>query len=104
KDGRRPSVVRFGSLEEDVKRRDFTIGGMYLDPQTGRVIDLVGGMRDLRRGVIRSIGDPELRFAEDHLRMLRAIRFAARLNFSIDQATWSAIQRTATKIVQIAAE
>jgi poly(A) polymerase len=104
KDGRRPSSVRFGSLQEDVKRRDFTIGGMYLDPQTGRVIDLVGGMRDLRGGVIRAIGDPELRFAEDHLRVLRAIRFAARLNFSIDQATWSAIQRTAPKIAQIAAE
>ena len=104
KDGRRPSSVRFGSLEEDAKRRDFTIGGMYLDPHTGRIIDLVGGMRDLRGGVIRAIGDPELRFAEDHLRMLRAIRFAARLNFSIEQTTWAAIQRTATKISQIAAE
>ncbi len=103
-DGRRPSAVRFGTLEEDAKRRDFTIGGMYLDPQTGRVIDLVGGMRDLRAGVIRAIGDPDLRFAEDHLRMLRAIRFAARLNFSIDPFTWSAIQRNAGKIGQIAAE
>jgi tRNA nucleotidyltransferase (CCA-adding enzyme) len=103
-DGRRPSAVRFGTLEEDVKRRDFTIGGMYLDPQTGRIIDLVGGMRDLRAGVIRAIGDAELRFAEDHLRMLRAIRFGARLNFSIDPATWSGIQRTASKIGGIAAE
>ncbi len=103
-DGRRPSAVRFGTLEEDVKRRDFTIGGMYLDPATGRIIDQVGGMRDLRAGVIRAIGDPELRFAEDHLRMLRAVRFAARLNFTIDSATWSGIQRSASKISQIAAE
>jgi poly(A) polymerase len=103
-DGRRPSAVRFGTLEEDVKRRDFTIGGMYFDPQTGRIIDLVGGMRDLRAGVIRAIGDAELRFAEDHLRMLRAVRFAARLNFTIDPATWSGIQRSAGKIAQIAAE
>ena len=103
-DGRRPSAVRFGTLEEDVKRRDFTIGGMYLDPPTGQIIDLVGGMRDLRAGVIRAIGDAELRFAEDHLRMLRALRFAARLNFTIDPATWSGIQRSASKIGQIAAE
>jgi poly(A) polymerase len=103
-DGRRPSAVRFGTLEEDVKRRDFTIGGMYLDPATGQIIDLVGGMRDLRAGVIRAIGDAGLRFAEDHLRMLRAIRFAARLNFTIDPATWSGIQRSASKIAQIAAE
>jgi len=103
-DGRRPSAIRFGTLEEDVKRRDFTIGGMYLDPDSGRIIDLVGGMRDLRAGVIRAIGDSELRFAEDHLRMLRAVRFAARLNFTIDPATWSGIQRSSTKIAQIASE
>jgi poly(A) polymerase len=103
-DGRRPSAVRFGTLEEDVKRRDFTIGGMYLDPATGQIIDLVGGMRDLRAGVIRAIGDAEQRFAEDHLRMLRALRFAARLNFTIDPATWLGIQHSAPKIAQIAAE
>jgi poly(A) polymerase len=103
-DGRRPSAVRFGTLEEDAKRRDFTIGGMYMDPQTGQVIDLVGGIRDLRAGIIRAIGDPDLRFGEDHLRMLRAIRFAARLNFSIEPMTWAAIQRNADKIGQIAAE
>lgn len=103
-DGRRPSTIRFGTLEEDVKRRDFTIGAMYLDPATGQVIDLVGGMRDLRAGVIRAIDDPELRFAEDHLRMLRAIRFAARLNFTIDSATWSGIRHNAAKISQIASE
>jgi poly(A) polymerase len=103
-DGRRPSEIRFGTLEEDVKRRDFTIGGMYLDFQTGQIIDLVGGRRDLRAGMIRAIGDPELRFAEDHLRMLRAVRFAARLNFTIHPATWSGIQRNAAKIAQISAE
>ena len=81
---------RFGSAlcEEDVKRRDFTIGGMYLDPDTGRIIDLVGGMRDLRARRHTRDRRPELRFAEDHLRMLRAVRFAARLNFTIDPATW----------------
>jgi poly(A) polymerase len=104
KDGRRPSAVRFGSLEEDVQRRDFTIGGMYFDPATNRVIDLVGGMRDLRAGVIRAIGDADQRFEEDHLRMLRAVRFAARLNFTIDPATWAGIRRSAAKITQIAAE
>jgi poly(A) polymerase len=103
-DGRRPSTVRFGTLEEDVKRRDFTIGGMYLDPANGQIIDLVGGRRDLRAGVIRAIGDAEQRFAEDHLRMLRALRFAARLNFTIEPATWAGIRQSAPKIALIAAE
>src|SRR5579885_1219559 len=85
-DGRRPSAVHFGSLEADAARRDFTIGGMSYDPAAGRVIDLVGGQRDLRAGIIRAIGDPRQRFAEDRLRMLRAIRFAARLDFSIEPA------------------
>src|SRR6202040_2263765 len=65
-DGRRPSSVRFGTIEDDVQRRDFTIGGMYFDPATDRIIDLVGGMRDLRAGVVRAIGHVEKRFAEDH--------------------------------------
>ena len=103
-DGRRPSSVRFGTLEEDVQRRDFTIGGMYLDPEDGRVIDLVGGMRDLRAGVIRAIGDADQRFAEDHLRLLRAVRFAARLDFTIEPATWAGIKRSAARITQISAE
>ncbi|MGH7932579.1 MAG: CCA tRNA nucleotidyltransferase, partial [Candidatus Binataceae bacterium] len=91
-------------IEEDVARRDFTIGGMYFDPETNRIIDLVGGLRDLRAGVIRAIGNVDERFAEDHLRMLRAVRFAARLNFSIDPATWRAIGRSAPAIANIAAE
>ncbi len=103
-DGRRPSAVRFGTIEEDAIRRDFTIGGMYYDPLAERLIDLVGGMRDLRAGVIRAIGNPYDRFDEDHLRILRGARFAARLNFTIDPATWAAIKRAAPSIVNIAAE
>jgi len=103
-DGRRPSAVRFGAIEEDAIRRDFTIGGMFYDPIADQLIDLVDGMRDLRAGIIRAIGNPDERFEEDHLRILRAIRFAARLNFTIDPATWSAMLRSAPKITQIAAE
>jgi poly(A) polymerase len=103
-DGRRPSAVRFGAIEEDAIRRDFTIGGMFYDPIADRLIDLVGGMRDLRAGIIRAIGNPDERFEEDHLRILRAIRFAARLNFTIEPATWAAMRRSAPKITQIAAE
>jgi poly(A) polymerase len=103
-DGRRPSAVSYGTIEEDVRRRDFTIGGMYFDPIDGRVIDLVGGLRDLRAGVIRAIGNPGERFREDHLRLLRAVRFAARLDFTIEPNTWSAIQRDAPAISRISAE
>lgn len=103
-DGRRPSAVHFGTLEADAMRRDFTIGGMYYDPVADRVIDLVGGQRDLRAGIIRAIGDPRQRFAEDRLRMLRAIRFAARLNFTIEPATMDAIERAAPAITEVSAE
>jgi poly(A) polymerase len=103
-DGRRPSAVHFGTIEEDVKRRDFTIGGMYYDPASDRIIDLVGGIRDLRAGLIRAIGDADLRFEEDHLRMLRALRFAARLGFAIDPATYTAIKRSAPMIGKISSE
>jgi poly(A) polymerase len=103
-DGRHPSAVRFGTIEEDVQRRDFTIGGMYFDPKTDRVIDLVGGVRDLRAGIVRAIGDVDVRFAEDHLRLLRALRFAARLGFAIDPATWAAIKRSAPSIASTSAE
>jgi poly(A) polymerase len=103
-DGRRPSAVHFGTLEADVVRRDFTIGGMYYDPAAGRVIDLVGGQRDLRAGIVRAIGNPRERFAEDRLRMLRAIRFAARLNFTIEPATMDAIRRAAPAITEVSAE
>ncbi len=103
-DGRHPSAVRFGTIEEDARRRDFTIGGMYLDPESGRVIDLVGGMRDLRAGIIRAIGDPRDRFKEDRLRVLRGARFAARLDFTIEPATWDAMKSAAPTITEIAAE
>ncbi|HLW69147.1 MAG TPA: CCA tRNA nucleotidyltransferase [Candidatus Binataceae bacterium] len=103
-DGRRPSAVRFGTLEEDARRRDFTIGGMYYDPAADRVIDLVGGRRDLRRGVIRAIGNPAERFEEDHLRILRAVRFAARLDFAIATETWDAMRQHAPSVERIAAE
>jgi poly(A) polymerase len=104
RDGRHPSSVRFGTIEDDVRRRDFTIGGMYFDPVSGRVIDLVGGLRDLRAGIVRAIGNVYERFEEDHLRMLRALRFAARLGFTIDPATWAAIKRSAPAIAHTSAE
>ncbi|HEY2105699.1 MAG TPA: CCA tRNA nucleotidyltransferase [Candidatus Binataceae bacterium] len=103
-DGRRPSAVHFGTLEADAVRRDFTINGMYYDPANGRFIDVVGGMRDLRAGIIRAIGDPRQRFAEDRLRMLRAIRFAARFNFTIEPATMDAIERAAPAINEVSDE
>jgi poly(A) polymerase len=103
-DGRHPSAVRFGAIEEDASRRDFTINGMFYDPIADRLIDLVDGMRDLRAGIIRAIGSPDERFEEDHLRILRAVRFAARFNFTIDPATWAAMKRSAPTIVDIAAE
>jgi poly(A) polymerase len=103
-DGRRPSAVHFGTLEADAARRDFTVGGMYYDPAADRVIDMVGGRRDLRAGIIRAIGNPRERFAEDRLRMLRAIRFAARLNFAIEPATMDAIRRAAPAITEVSAE
>jgi len=103
-DGRRPSAVSYGSLEEDIHRRDFTINGMVYDPLADRVIDLVGGQDDLRRGLVRAIGDPLARFKEDRLRMMRAVRFAASLNFEIDPPTFAAIQELAASISVISWE
>ena len=103
-DGRHPSHVRYGSLEEDVRRRDFTINGMIYDPIDDRVIDLVGGQNDLERRIIRAIGDPQARFAEDRLRMIRAPRFAASLKFAIDPATFEAIRQSAATVTQISWE
>jgi poly(A) polymerase len=98
-DGRRPDAVRFAlNPREDVIRRDFTINGMMLDPLTGEVLDLVGGNKDLESGIIRAIGDPEQRFAEDKLRMLRAVRFAARFEYQIENETKLAIERHAEEI------
>ncbi|MGZ8424563.1 MAG: CCA tRNA nucleotidyltransferase [Candidatus Binatia bacterium] len=103
-DGRRPSAVRYGTLEEDIHRRDFTINGMVYDPIADRVIDLVGGQEDLRRGLVRAIGDPQARLEEDRLRMIRAVRFAASLKFAIDPPTFAAIQSLAPSIAVISGE
>jgi poly(A) polymerase len=104
-DGRHPDRVDFTpSAEEDVRRRDFTINGLLLDPRTNQVLDFVGGREDLRAGVVRSIGDPDRRFGEDKLRMLRAVRFAARFGYRIDAATFDAIRKRAPEIIEVSAE
>ena len=104
-DGRHPDKVRFSKdPREDVERRDFTINGMMLDPATNEVLDFVGGRDDLKAGIVRAIGDPERRFAEDKLRMLRAVRFAARFDYKIDPATMEAIQKLAPQIRQVSCE
>jgi poly(A) polymerase len=103
-DGRRPDGVRFATPREDALRRDFTINGMFYDPIARRVIDYVGGQEDLRAGVIRTIGRPADRFAEDYLRMIRAVRFAVRLGFRVEPATAEAIRRHAPKVASISGE
>ena len=98
-DGRHPDEVRFSrDAREDVARRDFTINGMLLDPVTGEVLDYVGGRDDLKAGIVRTIGNPEHRFGEDKLRMLRAVRFAARFEYTIEPATFAAIRKLASQI------
>ncbi|MFT5434507.1 MAG: poly(A) polymerase, partial [Myxococcota bacterium] len=104
-DGRRPHAVTFTtSVDEDVHRRDFTINGLLYDPVSDTLLDLVDGRADVAAGLVRAIGDPLERFEEDHLRMLRAVRFAARLGFEIEADTMAAIQKTAPAIERIAAE
>jgi poly(A) polymerase len=103
-DGRRPEGVVFATAEEDAQRRDFTINGLFYDPISDDVIDYVEGQRDIERSLIRAIGKPEERFAEDHLRMLRAVRFAARLAFEIEPTTADAITRHASQIARISPE
>lgn len=103
-DGRHPTSVSFATPEEDASRRDFTINGLFEDPKTGAVIDYVKGREDLESQVIRTIGDPDRRFEEDHLRMFRAIRFASVLGFQIDGATRDAIQNHADWIRSVSAE
>ena len=104
-DGRHPDDVRFTqNPREDVARRDFTINGMLLDPVCGEVLDFVGGREDLKQGIIRAISDPDLRFGEDKLRMLRAVRFAARFGYTIEPATFAAIQRLAPQIQVVSRE
>jgi putative nucleotidyltransferase with HDIG domain len=104
-DGRHPDEVRFSqNPEEDVVRRDFTINGMMLDPLTNNVLDFVGGRNDLENKLIRAIGDPDVRFAEDKLRMLRAVRFAARFDYEIELKTLAAIQDRADEIKFVSRE
>jgi tRNA nucleotidyltransferase/poly(A) polymerase len=103
-DGRHPSAVRFSSPEEDAKRRDFTINGMFYDPVAEEVIDFVRGRADIAAKLVRAIGDPAERLAEDRLRMLRAVRFATVLDYKIDNGTWKALVANAPSINQISAE
>ena len=104
-DGRHPdSVVLAKSPEEDVKRRDFTINALLMNPETNEVLDFVGGREDLRAGIIRAIGDPVERFREDKLRMVRAVRFASRLRYEIEPKTFRAIQELAPEIGQVSPE
>ena len=104
-DGRRPDAVIYTkSPEQDVKRRDFTINGLLMEPESGAVLDFVGGQADLKAGLIRAIGDPDTRFAEDKLRLMRAVRFAARFGFAIEPATLAAIKRHANEISVVSAE
>ena len=103
-DGRHPSAVHFSSPEEDAQRRDFTINGMFYDPVAEKMIDFVGGRADIDAKLVRAIGDPVQRFAEDRLRMLRAVRFATVLDYQIDQKTWDALATNAESINQISAE
>jgi len=103
-DGRHPSAVHFSSPEEDAQRRDFTINGMFYDPVADKVIDLVGGRADIEAKLVRAIGDPAQRFAEDRLRMLRAVRFATVLDYEIEKQTWDALLTNAASISQISAE
>lgn len=103
-DGRRPDAVRFTNLEEDVSRRDFTMNGLALDPGTGDVTDLVGGLADIASGTIRAIGDAALRFGEDHLRPLRALRFAAQTGFEVEEATLVAVRAGAGEIGSVSVE
>lgn len=104
-DGRHPDAVRYSaSAREDVQRRDFTINGLLMNTETGEVLDYVGGRADLEAGIIRTIGDSERRFAEDKLRMLRAVRFAARFDYQIEPKTFKTVQRHADGIHQVSRE
>lgn len=103
-DGRRPSEVVFSTPEEDAQRRDFTINGMFYDPIEERVLDYVGGQADLNRKVLRAIGDPHERMTEDKLRMLRAVRFAATLEFTLDEHTLAAVAKMAPEMIVVSAE
>ena len=104
-DGRHPDRVAYTtSAEEDVRRRDFTINGLLLDPETQQILDFVGGRKDIEAGVVRAIGDPARRFTEDKLRMLRGVRFAARFNYKLDPQTRAAYGPLAAQIARVSGE
>ncbi len=103
-DGRHPARVSFSDSRTDARRRDFTINALYYDPVADEIIDYTDGLRDLDRGIIRAIGDPAIRFGEDYLRMLRAVRFATQLGFRIEEQTRSAIKPLSSRLVYISAE
>ena len=104
KDGRRPEEVTYSTPEEDAQRRDFTVNGIFQDPATDEVIDFVGGQADLAAKVLRAIGNPAERFREDHLRLMRAVRFAATLGWEIEPATWAAVKAEAPALAKISIE
>ena len=103
-DGRRPSTIAFSNAREDAKRRDFTVNALFYDLESEKWIDYVDGFRDLRAGVLRAVGEASLRFKEDSLRMLRAVRFVAQLGFSIEESTRQAICNDAEKVVLVSQE
>ena len=104
RDSRRPASIEPADVRADAARRDFTINGLFYDPESGELLDYVGGQRDLHDKVIRAIGDPAARFAEDHLRLLRTVRFAARLDFTIEPATWDVLCAQVGSIASVSAE
>ena len=104
RNGRRPTSIEPADARADAARRDFTINGLFYDPESGELLDYVGGQQDLDAKVIRAIGDPAARFAEDYLRLLRAVRFAARLGFTIEPATWDALCAEVESIASVSAE
>ena len=103
-DGRHPAKVEFTGPAEDARRRDFTINGMFYDPAEKYVIDYVNGRADLKKRIVRTIGPADDRFAEDYLRMLRAVRFSTQLGFAVDRSTKSAVRKNAQKITAISGE
>lgn len=103
-DGRHPDSVTYSTAEEDAQRRDFTINGMFFDPLAEQVIDYVGGQQDLKQKIVRAIGDPQARFQEDKLRLLRAVRFAATFDFTLEAATRAAIKQLAPQVLVVSAE
>lgn len=103
-DGRHPGHIAFSVPEEDARRRDFTVNGLFYDPFEKKVLDYVCGQEDLKKRTIRAIGNPEERFNEDKLRLLRAVRFASSLNFDIETSTWGEVKKRASQITQVSPE